>query len=420
MIKKAILISFAVLLASASSYGSGFQVLLQGNRQTGAGNIGVSIFPDASCVFFNPGAAGFMNSSGMTFGGNLIFAGNTYYAGETPGSFYIANSDNPIGTPFHLYGMWGPREARWKAGIGIYTPYGSGVDWGDEWMGQLVLRRITLQSIFIQPTISYRITDWLSVGGGFVYATGKVNVEKGIYISPDAGIVLDGGGSGIGFNLGMMIRHSNLSVGLNYRSKVQMSVDGGDAEFTVPAFLAPSFPEGNTFNAELPLPANLSIGATYAINEKVNVSAEANWVGWSAYKSLDFDFKENTSLLQDASSPRNYKNSWVYKLGVEAKAAERIWLRAGIYYDLTPVEKGYMTPETPDANRVGLTAGFGYRISDRFILDASFLYIDGVERTQTLQDAQAAGTIATGKQDVLPGTYELNALIPGVSISYNF
>src|SRR5690606_41998892 len=100
-----------------------------------------------------------------------------------------------------------------------------------------------------------------------------------------------------------------------------------------------------------------------------------------------------TALLQDASSPRNYKNSWVYKIGAEVRAAERLWLRAGVYYDLTPVKKGYMTPETPDANRLGLTAGVGYRISDQLTLDVSFLYSDGIERTQTLQDAQDAGTI---------------------------
>jgi len=408
------------LILTVPAFGSGFQVLLQGNRQTGAGNIGVSIFPDASCIFFNPGGAGFMSGSGITAGGNLIFAGNTFYASETPGSAYIAHTDNPVGTPFHLYGVWGPSEAKWKAGIGIYTPYGSGVDWGDEWMGQLTLRRISLQSIFIQPTLAYRIADWLSVGAGFVFAVGKVDLERGIFISPDAQVALNGNAVGTGFNVGAMIRHSRLSVGINYRSKTLMSVEGGDAEFTVPSFLRPSFPEGNAFDAELPLPANLSVGATYELTEKLSLSAEANWVGWSAYKSLDFDFRENTALLQDASSPRNYKNSWVYKIGAEVRAAERLWLRAGVYYDLTPVKKGYMTPETPDANRLGLTAGVGYRISDQLTLDVSFLYIDGIERTQTLQDAQDAGTIAPGRQDVLPGTYELNALIPGVSVSYHF
>lgn len=421
MITRATFIFLAIaLLGHTVSIASGYQVLLQGNRQTGNGNIGVSLFPDASSVFFNPGAIGFMTNNSLMLGGNLIFAGNTFWNSQEPGSAYIANSDNPTGTPFHLYGVWGAPDARWKVGIGVYTPYGSGVDWGDDWIGQLVLRRISLKAIYIQPTASFRLTDWLSIGGGFVYATGSVNVQKGIFISPDASVNLDGAASGTGYNLGMMIHTSKLNVGINYRSKVQMAVDGGDANFTTPSFLSAGFPEGNTFDSELPLPANLSLGVTYAISERLSLSAEANWVGWSAYEALQFDFKQNTALLQDVSSPRDYEDSWVYKIGAEAKASKNLSFRIGGYYDFTPVQKGYMTPETPDANRIGLTAGVGFRLSEQLSLDASFLYINGIERTQTLEDALSAGTVAPGRQDVLPGTYELNALIPGISLSYQF
>ena len=54
--------------------------------------------------------------------------------------------------------------------------------------------------------------------------------------------------------------------------------------------------------------------------------------------------------------------------------------------------------------------------------DLSFLYINGKTREQTLEDVVDAGTYdaQTGSRDVMPGTYKLNALIPGLSVSYRF
>ncbi len=421
-----ILICVMFILSHTLVVASGYQVLLQGNRQTGNGNIGVSLFPDASSIFFNPGSLGFMRHNNLIIGGNLIFAGNTYWDSEVDGSLYKVSSNNPAGTPFHVYGVWGPEDQPWKVGLGIYTPYGSGVDWGNEWMGQYLLRRISLKTIFFQPTVAYQLNETISVGGGFVYAIGNVNLQRGLPISSsviDPSVELNGGASGVGYNLGVFMKlSSKLNLGLNYRSKVNMKVNDGDATFSVPSGLSTLFPAGNTFDAELPLPANFSIGLTYAVSEKLSLSTEANWVGWSAYDTLSFDFKENTNMLADINSPRQYKDSWVFKLGAEFKTTDKLTLRVGGYYDQTPVKEGYMTPETPDASRIGLTAGVSYKLSDRLNLDASFLFINGMERRQTTEDAIVAGTInpSRGRQDVLPGTYQLNAFIPGVSISYNF
>ena len=149
-----------------------------------------------------------------------------------------------------------------------------------------------------------------------------------------------------------------------------------------------------------------------------------DWVGWSAYESLDIDFKINTQRLEDSSSPRNYEDSWVIHLGGEYSVDTNVQFRAGFYYDKTPVQDGYMSPENPDNDRMGFTGGLGYTYGERIQLDLSFLYIHSSKREQTEAQAIAAGTLDPDPQDgsrhVLPGTYRLNALIPGISIAYKF
>jgi long-chain fatty acid transport protein len=201
-----------------------------------------------------------------------------------------------------------------------------------------------------------------------------------------------------------------------------MKLEDGDAEFTVPSSLSPVIPAKNSFSASLPLPAVVSAGITWHTTKSLDIGFEFDWVGWSAYKSLAFDFTNNTPAVEDTDSPRNYKDSWNVHLGGEYRL-EKLWqFRAGVYYDKTPVQVGYMTPETPDSNRLGLTAGVGLSIGNHVQLDLSFLYVSGMEREQTVQDAIDAGTLnpEAGTRDVLPGTYRLNAFIPGLSFAYKF
>jgi long-chain fatty acid transport protein len=91
-------------------------------------------------------------------------------------------------------------------------------------------------------------------------------------------------------------------------------------------------------------------------------------------------------------------------------------VRAGGYFDQTPVQAGYMTPESPDANRYGLTFGLGVRPIENLSIDASLLFIFGEERTQSTADINSAGT----QSAVQAGTYLQRAFAPGISIGYDF
>ena len=430
--KKLVTLCLLLTFSNYLLFASGYQVLLQGNRTTGMGNLGVMMYRDASSLFFNPGAMGFIDHNSVMVGFNPIFASNSYWNSETTNSNYTAKTDNPMGTPFHIYAVWGPKENKFKFGIGAITPFGSGVNWGDTWIGRDLLNELTLRAIQIQPTVSYKINDKLSIGAGLDVTIGSVKLMRTILLDgrtssdgySEGSALLEGSATtAFGFNVGLFYKPSDkLDIGLNYRSKVTLKLEDGTADFTVPAALSQFFPVGNTFNAELPLPSVAVIGLSYHINERLEIGTQFDWVGWSAYESLDFDFKNETpGFLEDSSSPRNYKDSWVLHLGAEYAFASGVQIRAGAYYDKTPVKDGYMTAETPDNDRIGLTGGLGYSFGD-VQLDLSFLYIHSTERRQTQAQAEAAGTYdpQTGSRDVLPGTYRLNALIPGISIAYKF
>ncbi len=388
-------------------FAGGFQVNLQGTKQTGMGHLGTSFYLGASSAYFNPAMMGLSkNRINIEAGASAIF-GTVGYQNQQNGMVYF--TDNPTGTPFYLYGTF-MIDSNFTAGLAIYTPFGNRVDWGDDWAGRYLVQNISLSAIYIQPTLSYKITDKLSFGAGLTYVIGSVEINRAI----DAGVTnnnsvrLEGDATGIGFNAGIHYQASEkIRVGLTHRSEVEIDLEDGEVDFMVDPLLESSLPDGQ-FSSMLPLPATTSLGITYEASENLVISVEGNFVAWSDYESLDFDFENNTEELKDSENPRNYKDELIVRIGGQYTLWDELHVRLGAYYDPSPVRDDYFTPETPSTDNIGLTSGLSYDIAEHFTLDASFLYIHGQERTSYYSPENFGGK------------YKSRTFVPGLGLNFKF
>ncbi len=409
--KKQLQLLFISFLISTYSFAGGFQVNLQGQKQTGMGHAGTGLLTDNACVFFNPGAMSMLDSLiSVSGGGSFIFPRITFL---DPASGYIAHTENHTGTPVTLYATFKiHRQDKWAFGLGVYTPFGSRVQYPDDWKGQFLLREINLKAFFIQPTVSVKLNDKVGIGAGFIYAFGDFSLRQGIPLQDSTGKYgegnLNGKASGYGFNAGIYYKvNEKLSFGLDYRSQVNVKISGGTADFTVPSAVSYLFPN-TTFSTNLRLPSTLTLGAGYAVTPNLKLALDVNYVGWKSYDSLNINFDQHTDQLKDVHSPRCYHNTFIFRLGGQYKLGEKWAVRLGCYFDMTAADAGYLTPETPDENKLGITGGASFKITNRFHIDASFLYIEGMKRTDT------------NIENNFTGTYKEKALVPGVSLEYVF
>lgn len=388
-------------------FSQSFQVNLQGQKQIAMAGAGTGLAIDEASVFFNPGAVSFLEQNGVQGGVSALFLKTAFR--ETGSNITEFNKDR-IAPPFQAYAVFGSPQSRMRFGLGVYTPFGGAMHWDEDWSGKYAVTSLDLQAIYIQPTASFKITDEIGIGAGLVYALGSVDLKRAIPISLNNGQAstaqLKGTSHDFGWNAGIYIKTIvGLTVGITHRSQVTANVSDGDAIFVVPEALASSVP--TKFNAALPLPATSTIGFGLAVSPKTTLALDVNWVAWNKYKELAFDY-DNNSRIEDTRSPRNYKDAGAFRFGIQHQYSEKFAVRAGVGYALTPVDDGYVTPEVPDADRLILGVGFGYRPTQKFGIDVSFLYEDVKARTQSNIETNLAGEFKT------------EVYIPGLSLSYKF
>lgn len=408
--KKHALLTAALLLPGVMAFSAGYQLNLQGLRQLAMGGSGTAVPWDASTVFYNPGGMSRLDNF-QVYGSAMAILPRLQYANQNTGT--TERGEDKTYTPFSVY-AGGPIKGvkGLGVGLGVYTPFGSGTHWNDNWSGRYVIQNIELQAIFIQPTISYQINDAVSIGAGYVYARGNVKLERAIPVQgaggADGKASLNGDADGMGYNVGISLKASDrLHFGITYRSRVDMHVEDGDATFTVPSAVGSAFPN-TSFDATLPLPEVLSVGVGWRPLEKLTVQADFNLTGWKAYDSLAFNYGQAVNGNSRSSAARLYKNRLASRLGAHYQATKSFAVMVGGAYDPSPIRDGFVTPDLPDANRIVLSGGISFKPAAKLTILAAVEYATTEKRQSAYDEAG------------FNGVYQSKAVVPGVGITYDF
>lgn len=177
---KRIFLLLAAIATTATASAEGYQVNTLSAKQLGMGHVGTAMKLNSESIHFNPAATAFQTSkfdisAGITgIKSNVTYSAINDYSGK---ELYTTHSDNKISTPLYLYFNYKPTE-RLAIGISLTTPYGSSMNWGDNWAGAHLIQSINLEAYTIQPTVSFKICDKLSVGAGLMVTWGKFDLSR--------------------------------------------------------------------------------------------------------------------------------------------------------------------------------------------------------------------------------------------------
>lgn len=424
---KALVVFVAIVLCGSVAFGSGYQINEHGARAMGIGGAFVAQATDASAIYFNPAGLAFQKGLRFMAGATLILPSSKYTGGSG------TSMESQVFYPPHAYVTYGMDNGL-AFGVGVFAPYGLGTEWPANWQGRQMAVKTDLQTIYINPTVSYKFSDRLAIGVGFSYITANVTLKQRVptlsALAPipapaanDGMITLDGDGTGYGFNAGLLYKPTkDLSIGVSYRSLTDIEFEG-DAKFTDMQALVTFFPGGKG-KTTLPLPSTLFAGIAYNFSPDFTLEADFHYVGWKEYDVLDLNIPAGPAFpltgrpLQAAQQlQKDWENSILLRLGGEYRM-NKLALRAGVVYDQTPQPDKSVEPMLPDANRIEFVGGLGYKLSSNFSVDAAFQFI-------AFSDRKGEITSKTALYPTIPavtysGNYQSTAMLIGFSVSYNF
>ncbi|MBZ0220504.1 MAG: outer membrane protein transport protein [Candidatus Methylomirabilis sp.] len=396
------------LVLPGTAYTSGFKVDQQGAKALGMANAYAVTADDPSAVYFNPaGLAGQRDPA--IYLGAFALAPSTEFrdpfgADEEIDELFLAP---------HFYLAYPYRNISF--GIGIYAPFGLGMNWSETGLTRYQATEGEIDTLNVNPTIAMRIRHWFLVGAGVDYMRSTATLEKMVDQSlvggTDARSSLEGDGYGWGYNAGVIIiPDERFRFGVSYRSAIDIDFNGSASLDNIAPAVQPLF-GGASFRTNartsIEFPATLMLGVAYKASEKTALELNFEKTYWSSYKSLDIDLENEVAPagFTDTSEPKDWRDIWAVRAGVEYRAAERISLRGGYVFQNNPVPDHTLEPRLPDSDQHNISLGIGYNAAN-LVIDAAYMFAYFEDRKV--------------ENSILSGEYSTSGHSAGLSIGYKF
>ncbi|WP_321276855.1 OmpP1/FadL family transporter [Thiomicrorhabdus indica] len=400
--------SIAASFLPASLQASGFALIEQSASGQGLSYAGAAANPeDVSIMWFNPAGLTQFKNDQIVIAGHIIKPVANFHnqGSRIDGVGPLEGKDgNGAQTSFVPNFYWKTRYQDLDFGLGVNVPFGSTVEYDDDWVGRYHAVYTSTKTININPAVALKLNDAVSFGAGLNIQYIDVNltqkVDFGLAVGQpqqfDGYADLQADGIGYGVNLGFLYELENDGfIGLSYRSQVSHSAKGG-AEFMTPAFVTSSEYANQNISAKVTLPASVSLSSLYPVTNKINLLADVTWTGWSSFDELRISFDNKADSVQ----PEQWEDVMRYSLGMTYLYSPKWILRTGVALDSTPIPSDELrTPRIPDSDRKWLSFGASYQIKDEMRLDFGYSHLWGGTETIYARHADTPTHILQGEVD---------------------
>ncbi len=343
----------AMVLCAGPARAGGFLVYDVSGGAVAKGSAVVASETGGEAVWYNPAGLAFGKPYQVSLGTVYTRASTTFdpkAAGpdqhSVPGNYFLP----------HLFAS--VRATDWLyVGVGGYSVFGLGSEWKKDWVGRTSTIQSALTTATINPTLTFKPHRDVAIGIGFDAVRGALEATQGLPDPVGGTAHFGAAGWGYGANVGVMWRAipDRLSVGVTYRSRVKLPMDGRIHLAPSPEFIR-DLPSGKV-QTDLTLPDILAIGASFRPVPEVEVGLDANVVVWSTYDKTVLKRDDGADIVMD----HGWSDSVVLRAGVDwATPAKGLNVRLGLIYDKTPVADEVLEPSTPDADQIDVCAGLGY------------------------------------------------------------
>jgi long-chain fatty acid transport protein len=426
---KMVPVLLVLLLTASTSFAAGFRLPEAGAKAMGMGFAFTAQADDPSAIYFNPAGLTQLKGQNVMVGATYLRLDGGEFKGSTPLTGGATTSETQKSLDFiipNAYYTKTTSDGYVAFGVGVFSPFGLGQEYENKntsiFRNQIT--KIELMTVVVNPTIAFKINEYLSVGAGIDWMWGQAKLEKtpvGTGVGNLYNSELKGDGDAWGYNFGLLLKPTeNFRIGANYRSPFTLQIKDADVNIsnTNPAYgsgLLGATPSSTKGGATVAMPATFALGAAYTVG-KLTVEADADWTFWSSFSSLPITVQNPVPTLFSTNNPKQWEDVVAFRLGVEYRVTDPLSLRAGFVYDPTPVPGSTMGPELPDSTKLDYVVGAGYKIG-AWTIDVAGMYIDKKDRTVSNIRVEAPNPNPVGQNGTWSGG---SAWLASLDIGYKF
>lgn len=449
----AALVLTGVSVAVSTAFAAGFQLTEQSSLGAGRAYAGAGIVgDDLSAVYYNPAGMTLLEGTRFQAGGVWIGINADYDGDGTSENGRLKGQMIPAGYVTHQV-----NDKVWL-GFAMTVPYGMGTEYDRNWEGNQRGTSAKIYTFDMNPNIAYKVSDFISIGGGISVQYAKAKLGMGMGEIPNMGGIghakLEADSWDWGYNLGIMISPTDkLRFGLAYRSAIKHDADGhtdlSNSQLLNSLVGLDSVTVGS--EASLKTPDTIMLTGTWEATEKLRLSGLIRWANWSNFDKLKINNGVSNgmlSLINNAASSaiqemlinkqidlsqamalqgylagaqgqlkqtvieNDWQDTWLFSIGADYKINSDFTVRGGIAYETSPIDdQSTRMAVIPDTDRLWLSLGASWYATKDLQFDVGATYLMGIG-DKDLYDRVGGKKI--GEYDTL------DAYLVGVQMQYRF
>lgn len=388
-------------LGAVSSRAAAFDLPDQDAFVIGRGMAFVATADNPSAIYYNPAGITQLEGNNLRVGVYSIELQPSY---ESSAGEHYKDKMGFLSVPQFFY-THGIKNSPVSLGLGVYSPFGLGVDWPQDTGFRTAGIRSGLTNIAINPVVAWKVLPNLSVAGGIVVDWVKADLRQGLTPIPNYDLFrVAGDGWSVGYNLGVLWQPTKkLSFGASFRSDMEAKLTGHTTETLTgyPTVRSPA-------SLDLPMPYKVIVGVSYRPNPKWNLEFNYDYTHWDALNTLIIE-RPLPTYVPVANIPLTFdwESSSYYEFGV-TRYFDKGWHASGGYiFNENSIPDMNYQPLVSDLDRHFWSVGIG-REGQRFDFDIAYQFGYGPTRN------------VVGSVNGTDGKYEYFSHALAVSVTMHF
>lgn len=302
---------------------------------------------DASTLFKNP--AGMSLLEGNQFQGGLqalYFQSSGFSGTNTP--WGGTGGGNPVGVAPAASGFYVHSLGKdFKVGLGMVGNFGLAEKFDQGFVGRYYVKQATLVGITFAPVASYRVNEYISVGGGPNVMLAQLKYTSNVnspnpFGSGDGQMEVKDTTAGVGGQFGVLVEpKKGTRVGVTYYSPIKLDFSDSPT-FSNTGLLGTALASLNRgLDLGITVPQHVILSGYHELSDRWSVMGDFGWENWSQFGKVD------VAVTGGQNSPSlttniDYDDTYHVGVGSQYRLNSEWLLNGGFAYDSSMVS---------DANR---------------------------------------------------------------------